>query len=81
MILPWPRELPMLGLGFSVATPPGGIRAEVLVVTSFADLEARAEEARGRIVLFNVPFTTYGETVQYRARVPSRRRARERSRA
>ena len=67
MILPWPRELPMLGLGGSVATPPGGIRAEVLVVNSFADLEARASEAGGRIVLFDVPFTSYGETVQYRS--------------
>jgi carboxypeptidase Q len=66
MILPWPRDLPMLGLGFSVATPPGGILAEVLVVGSFDELEARAAEAAGRIVLFNVPFTTYGETVQYR---------------
>lgn len=68
MILPWPRTLPMLGLGFSVGTPPGGIRGEVLVVNSFDDLEDRADEAAGRIVLFNVPFTTYGETVQYRAR-------------
>lgn len=68
MILPWPRTLPMLGLGFSVGTPPGGIRGEVLVVNSFDDLEERADEAAGRIVLFNVPFTTYGETVQYRAR-------------
>lgn len=68
MILPWPRELPMLGLGFSVATPPGGIRGEVFVVNSFEELERRASEARGRIVLFNVPFTTYGETVQYRSR-------------
>jgi carboxypeptidase Q len=67
MILPWPRELPMLGLGGSVATPPGGIRAEVLVVNSFEDLEARASEAGGRIVLFDVPFTSYGETVQYRS--------------
>ena len=68
MILPWPRDLPMLGLGFSVATPPGGIRGEVLVVNSFEELEARADEAQGRIVLFNVPFTTYGQTVQYRSR-------------
>jgi carboxypeptidase Q len=68
MILPWPRELPMLGLGFSVATPPGGIRAEVLVVGSFEELEERTDEARGRIVLFNAPFTTYGQTVQYRSR-------------
>ena len=67
MILPWPRELPMLGLGFSVGTPPGGIRGEVLVVNSFEDLEARADEAKGRVVLFNVPFTTYGQTVRYRS--------------
>lgn len=60
------RDLPMLGLGGSVATPPGGVEAEVLVVGSFAELEARADEAEGRIVLFDVPFTTYGETVQYR---------------
>ena len=62
MIVPVARDLPMLGLGGSVATPPAGIRAEVLVVGSFAELEERAAEARGRIVLFNVPFTTYGET-------------------
>ena len=60
----WP--LTMLGLGGSVGTPPDGIEAEVLVVTSFDDLTAHAAEAAGRIVLFDVPFTTYGETVQYR---------------
>lgn len=58
--------MPMLGLGGSVATPPGGVEAEVLVVTSFEDLEARAAEAAGRIVVFDVPFTTYGATVRYR---------------
>ena len=62
------RDLPMLGLGGSVATPPGGVEAEVLVVGSFEDLDARAGDAEGRIVLFDVPFTTYGETVQYRLR-------------
>jgi carboxypeptidase Q len=67
MVLPRPRTLPMLGLGGSIATPPGGIRAEVLVVSSYDELEARADEAGGRIVLFDVPFTTYGATVQYRA--------------
>jgi carboxypeptidase Q len=66
LVEPVPADLPMLGLGGSVATPPGGLTAEVLVVDSFEDLEARADAARGRIVLFDVPFTTYGETVQYR---------------
>jgi carboxypeptidase Q len=67
LVLPRPRRLPMLGLGGSVATPQGGIRAEVLVVSSWEDLAAHADEAHGRIVLYDVPFTTYGETVQYRS--------------
>ncbi|HSG07973.1 MAG TPA: M28 family metallopeptidase [Longimicrobiales bacterium] len=67
LVLPRPRKLPMLGLGGSIGTPPGGIRGEVLVVDGYDDLAARADEARGRIVLFDVPFTNYGETVQYRS--------------
>ena len=67
LIRPRPRDLPMLGLGGSVGTPVGGIRAEVLVVGSYEELEARADEARGRIVLFDVPFTGYGQTVRYRS--------------
>ena len=61
----WAR-LPMLGLGGSVGTPVGGITAEVLVVSGFDELKARGADARGRIVLFDVPFTNYGQTVQYR---------------
>jgi carboxypeptidase Q len=59
--------VPMLGLGGSVATPAAGVEAEVMVVTSGDDLNKRAAEAKGRIVLFNVNYTNYGETVQYRA--------------
>ncbi len=64
-----PPEHPiaMLGLGGSVATPPTGLEADVLVVKSFQDLDGRGAEAKGRIVLFNVPYTNYGETVQYRS--------------
>ncbi len=63
-----PPEHPivMLGLGGSVATPAAGIEADVLVVKDFKDLEARGAQAKGKIVLFNVPYTTYGETVAYR---------------
>ena len=52
-----PPEHPiaMLGLGGSVATPPDGLEADVLVVKSFQDLDARGAEAKGKIVLFNVP--------------------------
>ena len=56
----------MLGLGGSVATPPEGVTAEVMVVESFEELEGRAAEARGRIVLFDVPYEGYGKTVRYR---------------
>jgi len=59
--------IPMLGLGGSIATPPAGIEAEVMVVSSGDDLARRAAQAKGKIVLFNVPYTNYGETVAYRS--------------
>jgi carboxypeptidase Q len=66
LVSPRAQKLVMLGLGGSIGTPAKGITAPVLVVTSFDDLKARAVEAKGKIVLFDVPFTTYGQTVQYR---------------
>jgi carboxypeptidase Q len=56
----------IVGLGGSVGTSTAGLEAEVLVVTSFDDLRGKAVDARGRIVLFNVPFSGYSETVTYR---------------
>jgi carboxypeptidase Q len=72
IVSPAHHEIVMLGLGDSVGTPAEGVQAEVLVVHSFEDLDARAPQARGKIVLFNVPFTTYGETVRFRSQGPSR---------
>ncbi|HEV2083792.1 MAG TPA: M20/M25/M40 family metallo-hydrolase [Gemmatimonadales bacterium] len=66
LVKPRRVRLSMLGLGGSIATPRRGITAPVLVVTGFDDLHERATEARGKIVLFDVPFTTYRETVKYR---------------
>ncbi len=66
MVQPRFGALPMLGLGGSVGTPPGGITAPVLVVTSFDDLQSHAADVPGKVVLFDVPFTNYGQTVQYR---------------
>jgi carboxypeptidase Q len=68
LLEPRAKSLHMLSLGGSVATPPEGVTGEVRVVGSFDELEARAGEAEGKIVLFNVPFTTYGQTVRYRGR-------------
>src|SRR5919107_2480270 len=70
--LPHPMPLVMLGLGNSVGTPADGIEAEVVVVRNFEELEATPSRVKGRIVLYNVPFTTYGETVQFRSSGPSR---------
>src|SRR5579875_1942053 len=71
-LLRQPREakLVMLGLGGSVGTPPEGITAPVLVVSSFEELERRAAEAQGKIVLFDAPYEGYGKTVRYRAQGP-----------
>lgn len=66
LVSPRSTRLPMLGLGGSVGTPKNGITAPVIVVGSFDELTTRAADARGKIVLFDVPFTTYGQTVRYR---------------
>src|SRR5262245_7754745 len=60
------HSMSILGLGGTIATPPGGLEAEVMVVESFNELRMRAADAKGRIVLFNEPFTNYADTVGYR---------------
>ncbi|MCH7918575.1 MAG: M20/M25/M40 family metallo-hydrolase [Planctomycetes bacterium] len=75
MIAPRPYEIPILGLGGSVGTPPEGITAEVLAVRDEADLERLGESARGKIVLFNNDMRVthpgekwnYGTAVRYRS--------------
>lgn len=75
-----PRAVPlhMLGLGMSVGTPANGITAPVLVVSSFDELQRRAGDAKGKIVLFDHPFPTdkapmegYSEAVAYRGGAPA----------
>jgi carboxypeptidase Q len=72
IVEPARHQIVMLGLGDSVATPPDGLQAEVLIVHSFEELDAKSSAARGRIVLFNVTYTNYGETVRFRSGGPSR---------
>jgi carboxypeptidase Q len=69
---PRPMKLAMLGLGNSVGTPADGITAEAVVVRNFAELDALGEKVLGKIVVYNVPFTNYGATVQYRGSGASR---------
>jgi carboxypeptidase Q len=72
LIEPVRQPLPMLGLGNAVGTGPAGVEGDVIVVTNFDELTARASDVKGRIVLFNAVFTSYGPTVAYRRDGPSR---------
>jgi carboxypeptidase Q len=72
MLTPAPRKLQVLGLGNSVGTPAEGISAEAVVVRNFAELDRLGEKVRGKIVVYNVPFTSYGGTVVYRLQGASR---------
>ena len=73
------KELAICALGNSVATPDGGLRARVLEVRSFEELEALKEKIPGKIVFFNVAmdrtildsFAAYGQAAQFRVRGPS----------
>lgn len=72
LIEPIRQPLPMLGLGNSIGTGPGGVEGDVIVVKDFDELARRASDVKGRIVLFNAVFTSYGPTVAYRRDGPSR---------
>jgi peptidase M28-like protein len=77
MVEPGPQKLSILGLGRSIGTPAGGLTAEVVAVGSFAELDSLpADAVRGRIVLYDVPYTRYGETVRYRGQGANRAAAR-----
>jgi carboxypeptidase Q len=73
LIQPRYTKLSMLGLGNSVGTGPKGIQAPVLVVRTFDELDAKCDQARNKIVVFNPqcdweaqPVGCYGPVVAYR---------------
>ena len=73
MVAPLDKPLHMLGLGMSVGTPPGGITADVVAVSSFDELAGLGrEKVQGKIVVYNEPYTGYGPTRVYRSSGPSR---------
>ena len=75
LVSPWPQTCAAVALGGSVATPPGGIEAEVVPVTNLDEL-ARIDSTRlvGRIVFFTGRMTRatdgsgYGRAVTVRGR-------------
>ena len=66
------RALHVLAIGLSPSTPPNGLTARLVCYDSFASLDAHVAAdvdcVRGCIVLFNRPFTSYDDAVQYRSR-------------
>jgi hypothetical protein len=72
---PIAAPLHILGLGGASATPPGGIEAPIVRVTSFEALDALGPDAvKGKIVFFDHPMqgTHYDEAVAYRNNGPTR---------
>ncbi len=77
------QKVVLTALGGSVATPPEGLTAEVVVVPNFDELKSLGKERiNGRIVVFNHAYAkqmaatghggeAYGEAVEYRSSAPS----------
>jgi carboxypeptidase Q len=72
IVEPARHAITMLGLGDSIGTPASGLQAEALVVRSFDELDQNAAKAKGRIVVFNVPFTTYNDSRPVRSNAATR---------
>jgi carboxypeptidase Q len=66
------HAIPMLGLGSSVATPPAGLEADLIVVKSFEELNQRSADVKGKVVLYNAAYVSYGQTNVYRTSGASR---------
>jgi len=76
------QKVVLTALGGSIATPPEGLTADLLVVNSFPDLKQLADgSVKGRVVLFNQPFDkqlaeqghsldAYEQSVLYRSAAP-----------
>ena len=74
-VAPVSMPLRVTALGGSIATPEGGIEAEVVEVRSFEQLAAMGDAAKGKIVFFNRPMpralrrtgSAYGAAVPQRS--------------
>lgn len=80
MTAPYARDLPLIGLGGTVATPRRGVSGEVVSVHSFDELAALGDKVKGKIVLYDVPMpeytrekgSGYGAVFMYRYAGPSK---------
>lgn len=73
-------NLDILALGNSLGTGKDGVKAPVILINDFDELEKRKDEVKGKIVFYNYPFNpryvvtmrAYGESGLYRRAGPSR---------
>ncbi|MGD0869830.1 MAG: M20/M25/M40 family metallo-hydrolase [Bryobacteraceae bacterium] len=73
ILTPLDKPLHMLGLGMSIGTPPGGITADAVAVSSFDDLvKLGRDKVQGKIVVYNYAFQGYGSGRNYRQSGASR---------
>jgi carboxypeptidase Q len=74
------KVLNILALGNSMGTGAKGTSANVILVNSFDELEAKKDQIKGNIVFYNYkfnptfvsPFQAYGDAVKYRGQGPGR---------
>ena len=74
------RKLDVVALGNSMGSGKKGVKAEILLVNSFDELEKKKDEVKDKIVFYNYKFNptyiqtfrSYGEASQYRGSGPSR---------
>lgn len=75
LLKPRARTLEAVALGGSVATPPGGVEARVVMVASVEVLEALPEsQVKGRIVFINTRTERQRDGSGYGKSVPARRK-------
>lgn len=73
-------NLDVLALGNSLGTGKAGVKAPIILINNFDELEKRKDEVKGKIVFYNYPFNpryvvtmrAYGESGLYRRLGPSR---------
>jgi len=73
------KTLDVLALGNSLGSGKAGVRAEVIEVNSFEELESKKDQVKGKIVFYNYPFNqklirtfeAYSDAVRYRGNGPS----------
>lgn len=74
------KNLDVIALGNSLGTGSKGVKANVIEVVSFDDLEKKKDSVKGKIVFYNYKFNptfintfqAYGDAVPYRGSGPSR---------